>query len=608
MGVGMNKWSLLFLACLLTLATAQNTDRASYITWLQNDKPYTGAHDPGIIRDERGVYTLVSTNNLLTLSQSTDMLNWNNVGSVLRAVPTWMSSVYSGIENIWAPHLAYMNGKYWLYYCGSVFGKNTSLIGAFSNPTLDVKSPNYKWTDIGEIWRSTTSNNYNAIDPELLVDAQGKAWLSFGSFWQGMRMIAIDPSTGKPLSSDKTLYSTASRGGGAIEGPSTLYRDGYYYLFTSWDKCCDGAASTYRTMMGRSTTPTGPYKDKSGKDLMSSGGTQMIAAYGHLYGPGGGSPFVDGRRTFYALHYYGANNWNYLSLRSLIFDSDKWAEFGQPFMGRYMAFEAEHAKINSATIHTSTTASAGEYVGHINDDNSYVEFVADILGEGDYWIEIRYAAGDGAATHELTVNGGSAETVNYSQTSNWGNFPVGRTVLKSATLQQGKNTIRLTKGTGFAELDRIDLIRKASSPQKLGAYDRSFSPKWIPEYNGVKLLTGSWTQYENMGFDGGGYRYVNLKVRSGSCKLTLKLGSAGSISQEVDVSASLLTNEISLNNAFMNAKGVHDLYIATNSGDCDLESIRFAENTTRLQKQKPTMNSSSLGKMKSFNLLGQKVK
>ena len=67
-------------------------------------------------------------------------------------------------------------------------------------------------------------------------------------------MIAIDPATGKQLASNKTLYTTASRGGSAIEGPSTIQHGKYYYLFAPWDKCCDGVNSTYRTMYGRAIT------------------------------------------------------------------------------------------------------------------------------------------------------------------------------------------------------------------------------------------------------------------------------------------------------------------------------------------------------------------
>jgi hypothetical protein len=63
----------------------------------------------------------------------------------------------------------------------------------------------------------------------------------------------LSASTGKPLSS--TVYSLASRPahGGAIEAPVLFKDGGYYYLFTSWDKCCAGTSSTYNIRVGRAT-------------------------------------------------------------------------------------------------------------------------------------------------------------------------------------------------------------------------------------------------------------------------------------------------------------------------------------------------------------------
>ncbi len=44
----------------------------------------------------------------------------------------------------------------------------------------------------------------------------------------------------------------------------------------------------------------------------------------------------------------------------------------------------------------------------------------------------------------------------YTPTVNWGRFGWAQ---KSVTLNAGTNTITFTKGTGFAELDQIQLYR-----------------------------------------------------------------------------------------------------------------------------------------------------
>lgn len=585
---------------------AQEMGFASYIPWRQTETQ-PGVHDPTVLRDERGVYTLMSTNNLLAIAQSTDMANWTWKGSILTKVPAWMLSTYSGIENIWAPHISRMGDRFWVYYCGSVFTKNTSLIGAMSSPTLDMTSADYKWTDIGEVWRSTASNDYNAIDPEILEDADGKYWMSFGSFWQGLRMIAIDPVTGKQLSSRKTLYVTANRGGGAIEGPSTIRHGRYYYLFASWDKCCDGVNSTYRTMYGRSTAPTGPYLDKDGKVLASGGGSQLLGTYGRYVGPGGGSPFHDGRRDRFALHYYDRkrNGGSFLQIREILYGDDGWIDLGQPFLGRHMALEAEHAVLVGDSIISASAASASndEYVGYINGSGSSVEFLANVLQAGEYWIAIRYAAGDGAASHRLSINGASAFLVTYPKTAAWGSFPSGQVVTVTVQLKAGRNSIKFTKADGYAELDRIDIVRKASSELSLGAFDRFSGALYDSVNDAVSLGASASATYENYGLGDGGFRTARLCAVSGSGRVRLALGS--SASQDIDVAGAGCA-VIDLATGLRAAKGVHDLVLTGMTGSVTLKSIQFLGSTTGIGCRKPPLTEKSGGA--HYDLLGRGTK
>jgi arabinan endo-1,5-alpha-L-arabinosidase len=142
---------------------------------------------------------------------------------------------------------------YWLYYAVSSFGSNHSAIGLATSKTAAAGS----WTDHGLVYSSQQGGDYNAIDPGLTVDAAGHWWLSFGSFWTGIKMIQIDPATGKQLASNTTRYSIARRtNSSAIEGAYVHPHGGYYYLFTSFDYCCRGSNSTYRIMVARATSPT----------------------------------------------------------------------------------------------------------------------------------------------------------------------------------------------------------------------------------------------------------------------------------------------------------------------------------------------------------------
>ena len=69
----------------------------------------------------------------------------------------------------------------------------------------------------------------------------GDAWyLSFGSFWSGIKLVQLDPSTG--MISNATLTSLAKRtADGGAEEASVVYQHGdNFYLFVSWDHCCNG--------------------------------------------------------------------------------------------------------------------------------------------------------------------------------------------------------------------------------------------------------------------------------------------------------------------------------------------------------------------------------
>lgn len=324
---------------------SQNGANVQQWSWLDNDcqkfrlessgfsasSADVGAHDPHVIK-QGSYYYLTTTGGTIGIRRSTDRLSWTTVGNVFSAVPAWVNTeLGTTITDLWAPDIAYFGGKYWLYYSGSVFGTNTSVIGVASSATLDPSSGSYGWTDHGLVIKTTSSSSYNAIDPNVTLDANGVPWLALGSFWSGIKLRRIDPNTGKLSSADSTTYSLASRGGGAIEAPSILRANGYYYLFVSYDSCCSGADSTYRTMVGRSSAITGPYVDRSGAAMTSGNATQLLASVDHWRGPGGGAAFFDGSAPYFAHHYYDSTDGGAakLQIRPISF-ADGWPVMGAP--------------------------------------------------------------------------------------------------------------------------------------------------------------------------------------------------------------------------------------------------------------------------------------
>lgn len=291
---------------------------------------YAFTHDPSIAKDGNTYYVFATgkarDGGQFPVRCSPDLHTWTLCGHVFDEIPAWIRERSPGTKELWAPDISFEHGEYRLYYAYSLFGVNTSGIGLATNKTLDRNSPNYKWVDKGLVFDSKASDDFNAIDPNYIEDGHGGAWLSFGSFWTGIKMRRLDPKTGLLSTADTKLYSLASRAKPnpvppqkfdpehpvlppdwtAVEAPFIIHHDKYYYLFVSWDLCCRGTRSTYRTMVGRAKDVTGPYLDKTGEPMSQGGGTQLLGANARWLGPGGESVLDENGRDLLVFHAYDA--------------------------------------------------------------------------------------------------------------------------------------------------------------------------------------------------------------------------------------------------------------------------------------------------------------
>jgi arabinan endo-1,5-alpha-L-arabinosidase len=296
----------------------------------------TPIHDPTMAREGSNYYVF-ATNKYQQKDVpefcSPDLRTFKFCGNVFEGVPAWAQAEIPAARGIWAPDVKFVQGEFRIYYAVSSFGSNLSDIGLITNKTLDPKSPDYRWVDQGKVFGSVKTDDYNAIDPNLAIDAEGNQWMSFGSFWSGIKMRRIDPETGKLDARDSTLYSLASRPRtetqkGEIEAPFIIRHGQYYYLFVSYDRCCRGAQSTYRIMVGRSGRITGPYMDKDGKPMMEGGATELLAGNERWRGPGGQSIVQDGDRDLLVFHTYsGTDGRSFLQISTLSWE-DGWPRAG----------------------------------------------------------------------------------------------------------------------------------------------------------------------------------------------------------------------------------------------------------------------------------------
>jgi arabinan endo-1,5-alpha-L-arabinosidase len=295
-------------------------------------------HDP-VMAQEGDTYYVFSTGARLIVICSQDMVTWDWCYRVFEETPTWVLQAVPGVAALWAPDISYYDGKWQLYYSGSTFGSRDSVIGLATNVTLDPASPDYAWMDEGEVLRTRNSDDYNAIDPNFVLDADGQPWLAFGSYWGGLKLVKLDPVTRKPAA-DAEILPIASRRGGpdnseAIEAAFIIRHGDFYYLFASFDACCQGAASTYNVRVGRAEQITGPYVDRAGIPMLEGGGTQITGAYDHWAGPGHNGVFSAAGVDWLVYHAYDIklNGVSKLRLEPITWDAGGWpsvASFALP--------------------------------------------------------------------------------------------------------------------------------------------------------------------------------------------------------------------------------------------------------------------------------------
>jgi arabinan endo-1,5-alpha-L-arabinosidase len=275
-----------------------------------------GAHDPAAYVVGKTIY-LAATG--IATKSSTNLTNWSS----------WPAGG-GGKGGAWAPDISYFGGLFHLYYAVSSFGSNKSCMGQATRAALDTGT----WTDKGNVLCSnmgTTKDNWNAIDPNIIVDDAGVPWMDFGSFWGGIKMVKLNIDGTR---ADTELHDLASGpSGGAVEGPFIFKRCGFYYLFVSFGSCCS-APYNYTIRVGRSATVLGPYLDKDGKAMMSGGGTLLVQGNSSWSAPGHNAVIVYDNRTYNVYHALAAPSGQdgpaTLRIAEIAWDANGWPVSGGP--------------------------------------------------------------------------------------------------------------------------------------------------------------------------------------------------------------------------------------------------------------------------------------
>ncbi len=182
-----------------------------------------------------------------------------------------------------APDVIHLGDRYYVYVAANIGAQPKAAVNMIWSKTLDPDSPDYKWEEGGVVASSDGVEDSNAIDPGVFLDpTDGRLWLVYGSYFGYIRLVELDPKTGKRLNPNDKPRDLAIN----CEASDMIYHDGWYYLLATHGSCCRGADSGYNIRMGRAKKVTGPFLDNDGVDMIQGGGKLLIGSGGRVVGAG----------------------------------------------------------------------------------------------------------------------------------------------------------------------------------------------------------------------------------------------------------------------------------------------------------------------------------
>jgi arabinan endo-1,5-alpha-L-arabinosidase len=269
---------------------------ANYLQW----GPYN-VHDPSVIKSGEYFYSYstdaaygTSVRPGIQIRKSKDLVQWSYMGWVFNTLPAQGSAFITQgggtpFQSLWAPYVLKVGNEFRLYYSLSCSLPRLSAIGLAT-----ATSPEGPWTEQGlaVVSKNDNTTQTNAIDPTVIVTPAGEHWMYYGSAWDGIYALKLNPATGLAQNSGDKGVRIAQRGftgltiNGNIEGAEIIYNadQGKYYLFISYD----WLETKYNVRVARSTSPKGPFLDFNGNDVNNvADDNPMILAPYKFEGHGG---------------------------------------------------------------------------------------------------------------------------------------------------------------------------------------------------------------------------------------------------------------------------------------------------------------------------------
>lgn len=437
-----------------------------------------GSADPSVVFKD-GYYYYVKSENDAAI-QVVKAKRLQDIGIEPRVTVYTPPSGQMYSKGLWAPEIQNINGKWYIYFAADDGNNNNHRMYVLESDTNDAQG---SYTLKGKI--ADASDKW-AIDGTVLVKNDNSMYFVW-SGWEGdtnvSQKIYIAPMSNPwTISGPRVLLSSPDQaweldGTPTInEGPEILMKNDKIFIVYS-----ASGSWTDNYNLGMLTNNDGNVLNPASWTKTGSVFSKSAGAFGPGHNSFTKSP--DGLEDWIVYHadLKSGGSWANRSVRAQKFT---WNPDGTPNFGTPVAYgaliqepsgtpsismysyEAEDAILGGTVrINNSDEASGGKVAGHVDTAGSdYILFHVNVEKAGTYQMTVMAANGTGGAViaqQDVSVNDGANQVIDYKQFG-WGRY---NPSVITITLNQGLNTIKLTKKTNFAEIDRLILeLQQPSGP------------------------------------------------------------------------------------------------------------------------------------------------
>ena len=249
------------LSAMLLSACATLPDLAYRNPVLERDFP-----DPAVLRAPDGWFYAYATQSAdgarvlnVQAARSRDLARWEHLGEALPQKPSWAARK----QEFWAPHVLHdsRQGRYFMYYSAEPDDSSGKCLAVATAP-----GPQGPFVDSGAPLHC--GEGIEHIDPMAFDDPRtGQRLLLWGSGGTAIRAQELAPDRLRFLPGSAPVELVQPDAGrpyrSLIEGAWMTYRDGWYYLYFSGDRCCT-REPRYAVMVARARQPLGPFEHYRG--------------------------------------------------------------------------------------------------------------------------------------------------------------------------------------------------------------------------------------------------------------------------------------------------------------------------------------------------------